>query len=87
MLEDPRVCFHGGLRRACEICDLADRLETAEALLERFRETVRDNILAMQDAAVKILQLRVENKALRDAHTQALPLGPTWPQVLGTEQD
>lgn len=27
----PGVCIHGGLRRQCETCDLADRLEVAEA--------------------------------------------------------
>lgn len=29
------VCLHGGLRRQCESCDLADRLEAAEGRLLR----------------------------------------------------
>lgn len=29
-MSDERVCVHGGLRRQCEACDLAERLEIAE---------------------------------------------------------
>lgn len=29
----PAICLHGSLRRSCEPCDLADRLEAAEAAL------------------------------------------------------
>lgn len=29
-MDDPRVCHHGGLRRQCEACDLAERLEIVE---------------------------------------------------------
>ena len=32
-MSDPRVCHHGGLRRSCEACDLAERLDTALRLL------------------------------------------------------
>ena len=29
-MSDERVCLHGGLRRQCEACDLAERLDAAE---------------------------------------------------------
>lgn len=33
----PCVCVHGGLRRQCEACDLADRLEGITTVYERFK--------------------------------------------------
>lgn len=36
----PGVCIHGSLRRSCEACDLADRLELAEAQLAEARAQV-----------------------------------------------
>ena len=30
-MTDSGICIHGGLRRQCEPCDLANRLEQAEA--------------------------------------------------------
>ena len=32
-MSDERVCHHGGLRRQCEACDLAERLAIAVHLL------------------------------------------------------
>lgn len=32
------VCIHGGLRRSCEACDLADRLEAIQGLVKEQAE-------------------------------------------------
>ena len=34
------VCVHGGLRRQCETCDLAERLEVLSTAMRRFRKAV-----------------------------------------------
>ena len=39
-----RICIHGGLRRQCEPCDLADRLEQAEADLASVRAQLAEVI-------------------------------------------
>jgi len=44
------VCQHGGLRRQCETCDLADRLEQAE---ERIAE-LRAQVSALRDFAAHL---------------------------------
>ena len=36
----PGICIHGGLRRRCETCDLADRLEVAESQLAALQEAL-----------------------------------------------
>lgn len=35
--DQKRVCLHGSLRRQCEPCDLAERLEAAEAEIARLK--------------------------------------------------
>ena len=37
----PGVCRHGGLRRSCETCDLAERLKQAEAERDEARYCAR----------------------------------------------
>jgi len=42
MSDTPRICIHGSLRRQCETCELADRLEEVEADNLTLREALAD---------------------------------------------
>lgn len=50
-MSDPRVCDHGGLRRQCEACDLAERLDAAVRLLREMLEKRSQWDMALDEAA------------------------------------
>ena len=41
------VCIHGALRRQCETCDLAEKLETLSTAMQRFRKAVHPVLRGM----------------------------------------
>ena len=49
-MSDERVCLHGGLRRQCEACDLAERLETAVRLLRTIIAAVDEDDVCWSSA-------------------------------------
>lgn len=69
-----RVCVHGGLRRQCEACDLADRLEVAEAEVRRVQQEQDRQRIARIEAieqgnslAQRLIEQRDDARAERDA--------------------
>jgi len=69
-----RVCVHGGLRRQCEACDLADRLEVAEAEVRRLQQEQDRQRIARIEAieqgnslAQRLIEQRDDARAKRDA--------------------
>lgn len=55
-MADPRVCHHGGLRRQCEACDLAERLDAAVRLLRAMLDKRQQWDVALDAAAREFLQ-------------------------------
>ena len=68
---EPAICLHGSLRRQCEACDLADRLEAAESSLATLRTQIsrlmaeRDHLDCTRREGGETRQCRVEAKCQR----------------------
>lgn len=55
-MSDPRVCHHGGLRRQCEACDLAERLDAAVRLLREMLDKRPQWDMALTAAARALVE-------------------------------
>jgi len=82
----PDVCQHGGLRRQCETCDLADRLEQADAHLYRLGAELAHVRRDLMVAEAQVSALRAGVTALEQKWRRYRSQGTRWFNAPTTEE-